>query len=108
LARALGGAAEPTRVRLSGTSCSAIPLTQYICQKCGSSNSFPLHLSQAISFPLSFVFGALRLLSIGFLDTFDLFDSSLAALPGNFLQLPLLSLVSALVCDLPLEKSAIA
>jgi hypothetical protein len=41
---------------------------------------------------------------IGFLDTFDLFDSSRAALPGNFLRLPLLSFVSVLVCDLPLEK----
>jgi hypothetical protein len=49
-----------------------------------------------------------RLSSIGFLDTFDLFDSSRAALPGNFLQLPLLSFVSVLVCDLPLQKSAIA
>jgi hypothetical protein len=49
-----------------------------------------------------------RLSSIGFLDTFDPFDSSRAALPENFLQLPLLSLVSVLVCDLPLEKSAIA
>src|ERR1700746_2990241 len=27
-------------MRLSGTSCSAIALTQYICQKCGSGNSF--------------------------------------------------------------------
>ena len=95
-------------MRLSGTSCSAIPLTQYICQKCGSSNSFPLQLSQAISFRLPFAFGALRLSSIGFLDTFDLFDSSRAALPENFLQLPLLSFVSVLVRDLPLEKSAIA
>jgi hypothetical protein len=57
---------------------------------------------------LPFVFGAFRLSSIGFLDTFDLFDSSRAALPENFLQLPLLSFVSVLVCDLPLEKSAIA
>jgi hypothetical protein len=44
----------------------------------------------------------------GLLDTFDLFDSSCAALPENFLQLPLLSFVSVLACDLPLEKSAIA
>jgi hypothetical protein len=49
-----------------------------------------------------------RLSSIGFLDTFDLFDSSRAALPENFLQLALLSFVSVLVCDLPLQKSAIA
>ena len=49
-----------------------------------------------------------RLSSLGFLDTFDLFDSSRAALPENFLQLPLLSFVSVLVCDLPLQKSAIA
>jgi hypothetical protein len=49
----------------------------------------------------------LRLLSFGFLVTFDLFDSSRAALPRNFLQLPLLSFVSILVCDLPLQKSAI-
>jgi hypothetical protein len=49
-----------------------------------------------------------QLSSIGFLDTFDLFDSSRAALPRNFLQLPLLSFVSVLVCDLPLQKSAIA
>ena len=95
-------------MRLSNTSCSAIALTQYICQKCGSGDSFPLHLSQAISFRLPFVFGAFRLSRVGFLDTFDLFDSSLAALPRNFLQLPLLSFVSVLVCDLPLEKSAIA
>jgi hypothetical protein len=83
-------------------------LTQYICQKCSSGNSFSAAVSQAVSFLLPFVFGAFRLSSIGFLDTFDLFDSSLAALPGNFLQLPLLSFVSVLVCDLPLEKSAIA
>jgi len=75
LARALGGAAEPTREQL----------TQYICQKCSSGDSFPLHLSQAISFLLPFVIGAFRLSSIGFLDTFDLFDSSRAALPENFL-----------------------
>jgi hypothetical protein len=49
-----------------------------------------------------------RLSSIGFLDTFDLFDSSGAALPGNFLPLALLSFVSVLVCDLPWQKSAIA
>jgi hypothetical protein len=49
-----------------------------------------------------------RLSSFGFLDTFDLFDSSRAALPENFLQLALLSFVSVLVCDLPLQKSAIA
>jgi hypothetical protein len=91
-------------VRLSGTSCSAIALTQYIRQKCGSGDSFPLHLSQALSFRLPFVFGAFRLSSIGFLDTFDPFDSPLAALPENFLQLPLLSFVSVLVCDLPLER----
>jgi hypothetical protein len=70
--------------------------------------SFPLHLSQAISLLLPFVIGAFRLLSISFLDTFDLFDSSRAALPENFLQLPLLSFVSGLVCDLRLQKSAIA
>jgi hypothetical protein len=46
--------------------------------------------------------------SIGFLDTFDLFDSSRAALPENFLQLALLSFVSVLVCDLRLHKSAVA
>jgi hypothetical protein len=46
--------------------------------------------------------------SIGFLDTFDLFDSARAALPENFLQLALLSFVSVLVCDLLLQKSAIA
>jgi len=46
--------------------------------------------------------------SIGFLDTFDPFDSSRAALPENFLQLALLSFVSVLVCDLRLQKSAIA
>jgi hypothetical protein len=63
-----------------------------------------LHLSQAISFRLPFVFGALRLSSIGFLDTFDLFDSSRAALPENFLQLPLLSFVSVLVRDLPWRR----
>jgi hypothetical protein len=45
---------------------------------------------------------------IGFLDTFDLFDSSRAPLPENFLQLALLSFVSVLVCDLRLQKSAIA
>jgi hypothetical protein len=95
-------------VRLSGTSCSAIVLTQYICQKCRSGDSFPLHLSQAISFRLPFVFGAFRLSSIGFLDTFDLFDGSLAALPGNILPLLLLSFVSVLVRDLPWIKSAIA
>jgi hypothetical protein len=49
-----------------------------------------------------------RLSSFGFLDTFDLFDNSRAALPENFLQLALLSFVSVLVCDLPLQKSAIA
>jgi hypothetical protein len=49
-----------------------------------------------------------RLSSIGFLDTFDLFDRSRVALPGIFLQLALLSFVSVLVCDLPLQKSAIA
>jgi len=41
-------------------------------------------------------------------DTFDPFDSSRTALPENFLQLPLLSFVSILVRDLPLQKSAIA
>jgi len=46
--------------------------------------------------------------SIGFLDTFDRFDSSRAALPENFLQLALLSFVSVLVCDLLLQKIAIA
>jgi hypothetical protein len=46
--------------------------------------------------------------SIGFLDTFGLFDSSRAALPENFLQLALLSFVSVLVCDLRLHKSAVA
>jgi hypothetical protein len=46
--------------------------------------------------------------SIGFLDTFDLFNSSRAALPENFLQLALLSFVSVLVCDLRSRKSAIA
>jgi hypothetical protein len=61
-----------------------------------------------MSFLLSFVIGAFRLSSFGFLDTFDLFDSSHAAPPRNFLQLPLLSFVSALVCDLPLQKSEIA
>jgi hypothetical protein len=45
---------------------------------------------------------------IGFLDTFDPFDSSRAALPENFLQLALLGFVSALVCDLRLHNSAIA
>ena len=89
-------------MRLSGTPCSAIALTQYIGQKCGSSKS------QAIRFRLPFVFGAFWLSSIGFLDTFDLFDSSLAALPENLLQLALLSFVSVLVCGLPLQKSAIA
>jgi hypothetical protein len=69
---------------------------------------FPLHVSQAISFLLPFVFGAFRPSNIGFLDTFDLFDSSRVALLGNFLQLPLLSFVSVLVSDLPLEKCAIA
>jgi hypothetical protein len=79
----------------------AIALTQYTCQKCGSRNSFPSHLSQAIRVRLPLVFCAFRLSSTGFLDTFDLFDSSLAARPGNFLQFPLLSFVSVLVCDLP-------
>ncbi len=51
---------------------------------------------------------AFRLSSIGFLDTFDLFDSSRVALPENFLLLALLSFVSVLVCDLLLQKSAIA
>jgi hypothetical protein len=46
--------------------------------------------------------------SIGFLDTFDLFDSSRAALAENFLQLALLSFLSVLVCDLRLHKLAIA
>jgi hypothetical protein len=91
-------------VRLVGTSCSEIPLTQYICQKCSSSNSFHVPLSQAITFRLPFVFGVLRLSRIGFLDTFDLFDSSRAALPENFLQLPLLSFMSVLVCDLPWRR----
>jgi hypothetical protein len=50
----------------------------------------------------------IRLSSLGFLDSFDLFDSSRAALPGNFLQLALLSFVSVLARDLPLQKSAIA
>jgi hypothetical protein len=50
----------------------------------------------------------LRLSSFGFLDTFDLFDSSRAALPRNFLQLALLSFVSVLVGELPFQKSAIA
>jgi len=49
-----------------------------------------------------------RLWHFGFLDTFDLFDSSRAALPENVLQLPLLSFELVLVCDLPLEESAIA
>jgi hypothetical protein len=49
-----------------------------------------------------------RLSSFGFLDTFDLFDSSRAAPPENFLQSALLSFVSVLVCDLRLQKSAIA
>jgi hypothetical protein len=49
-----------------------------------------------------------HLSSIGFLDTLDLFDSSRATPPENFLQLPLLSFVSVLVCDLPLQRSAIA
>jgi hypothetical protein len=49
-----------------------------------------------------------RLSSFGFLDTFDLFDSSLVALPGNFLQLALLSFASVLACDLRLQKSATA
>ena len=49
-----------------------------------------------------------QLSSIGFLDTFDLFDSSRAALSENFLQLSLLSFMSVLVCDLRLQKSAIA
>jgi hypothetical protein len=52
--------------------------------------------------------GRIRLSSIGFLDTFDAFDSFRAALPENFLQLVLLSVVSVLVCDLLLQKSAIA
>jgi hypothetical protein len=42
--------------------------------------------------------------SIGFLDTFDLFNSCRAALPENFLQLPLLSFVSVLVSDLPWRR----
>ena len=73
-----------------------------------AASRFPPYVSQAISFLLPFVFDAFRLSSIGFLDTFDLFDSSLVALPGNFLQLPLLSFVSVLVCDVHLGKSAIA
>jgi hypothetical protein len=63
-----------------------------------------VYVSYAIPLLLPFVFGAFRLSSIGFLDTFDLFDSSLAALPGNFLQLPLLSFVSVVVCDLPWRR----
>jgi hypothetical protein len=51
---------------------------------------------------------AIPAVSIGFLDTFDLFDSSRASLPENFLQLSLLSFMSVLVCDLRLQKSAIA
>ena len=83
-------------MRLSGTSCSAIALTQYICQNYGSGDSFPLHLSQAISFRLPFVFGALRLSRIGFLDTFDPFDSVRSAPPENLVQLALLNVVSVL------------
>jgi hypothetical protein len=49
-----------------------------------------------------------RLSGLGFLDSFDLFDSSRAALPEYFLQLPLLSFVAVLACDLPFEKRAIA
>jgi hypothetical protein len=44
---------------------------------------FPLHFSQAISFLLPFVLGAFTLSRIGFLDTFDPFDSSRAAVPGK-------------------------
>ena len=95
-------------MRLSGTSCCAIALTQYICQKCGSGNSFPAAGFLSDSLSVAILFDDFRLPSIGFLDTFDLFDSSLAALRGNFLQLALLSFVSVLVCVLPLEKSAIA
>jgi hypothetical protein len=87
-------------VHLSGTSCSAIALTQYICQKCGSGDSFPYTFLKRLAFGCHLFF-AFRLSSIGFLDTFDLFDSSRAALPENFLQLPLLSFVSVLVRDLP-------
>jgi len=50
----------------------------------------------------------LRLSSIGFLDTFDLFDSSPTALPENFLQLPLLSFVSVWYAICVLQKGAIA
>ena len=60
-----------------------------------------MHFSQLIrSWTASFCL-QIKLSSIGFLDTFDLFDSSRAALPENFLQLPLLSFVSVLVRDLP-------
>jgi hypothetical protein len=96
-------------VRLPGISRrSALALTQYICQKCGSANSLPAAHFLAVSFLPPFVFGAFRLLRIGFLDTFDPFDSSCADLPTDFLDLALLSFVSHLVCGLPLEKSAIA
>jgi hypothetical protein len=62
-----------------------------------------------VTIALAMLFGwQFRLSSFGFLDTFDLFDSSRAVLPRNFLQLALLSFASVLVCDLPLQKSAVA
>jgi hypothetical protein len=86
-------------LRLSGTNATGLPnhgveQTSFLC---------PCFCSDLGHSPLR-----IRLSSIGFLDTFDLFDSSLAALPENFLQSALLSFVSVLVCDLLLQKSPIA
>ena len=98
---------EPDGI-VSGSPFAHLELRQSICQNAVAEFRFPLRFSKAISFLPRFVIGAFRLSSLGFLDTFDLLDSSLAALPEKFLQLALVSFVSVLACDLRLQKSAIA
>jgi hypothetical protein len=88
-------------LRLGGTDATGLPnhgeQTSFLCPR------FCCELGHR---PLGSV--RIRMSSIGFLDTFDPFDSPHAALPENFLQLALLSFVSVLVCHLLLQKSAIA
>jgi hypothetical protein len=76
-------------------------LQRRVASRCGG-------FSQTISSAAMCVIGAFLRSSIDFLDTFDMFDKSRAALPRTFLQLPLLSFMSVLECELPLQKSAIA
>ena len=67
-----------------------------------------LHVFKRLGAPNLFLIGERSFKVIGSLDTFDLFDSVGPERPKKLLDYMLLSIPSDLVCDLPLEKSALA